>query len=109
MSYDANLAARIRDLLESEQGLSERRMFGGIAFLLDGNMCCGVTGTALMLRLGKTGAGAALEQPHVRPMDFTGRPMSTMVYVDPEGTADDEGLSDWISRAVAFVRTLPAK
>jgi len=84
-------------------------MFGGIAFLLYGNMCCGVTGTALMLRLGQAGADSALDEPHVRPMDFTGKPMTTMVYVDPEGTADDDELAGWVDRAVQFVSTLPAK
>ncbi len=84
-------------------------MFGGIAFLVNGNMCCGVTGTALMLRLGKAGADDALSEPHVRPMDFTGKPMSTMVYVDPEGTASEEDLAYWVGRAVAFANSLPGK
>jgi TfoX/Sxy family transcriptional regulator of competence genes len=109
VAYDEKLASRIRKLLSDQQGVSEKKMFGGIAFMLDGNMCCGVTGTALMLRLGKDGADAALAEEHVRPMDFTGKPMATMVYVDPQGTADDEGLAYWVGRAMLYTRSLPAK
>ena len=108
MAYDENLAGRIRERMLGQPGLSERKMFGGLAFMLDGHMCCGIVGKDLMLRLGTDGAAGALEQPHVRPMDFTGRPMAGMVYVAPEGLGTD-ALEDWLTEAAAFVRTLPPK
>jgi TfoX/Sxy family transcriptional regulator of competence genes len=109
VAYDEQLATRIRDALSESGDLAERKMFGGIAFLLHGNMVCGVVGDTLMLRLGPDGADAALDEPHTRPMDFTGRPSRNMVYVDPAGSATDEALQGWIDRAVAFVETLPPK
>jgi TfoX/Sxy family transcriptional regulator of competence genes len=84
-------------------------MFGGLAFLLNGNMCCGVTGDRLMLRLGEDGAREALAEPHARPMDFTGKPMKSMIYVEPAGIASEEDLRKWVGRAVAFAASLPAK
>jgi TfoX/Sxy family transcriptional regulator of competence genes len=108
MAYDEQLADRIRDILEGRSDVGERKMFGGLAFMLDGNMCCGVVGADLMLRLGREGAGTALERPHVRPMDFTGRPITTMVYVEPEGVRG-ASLRRWVEEAATFVRTLPPK
>jgi TfoX/Sxy family transcriptional regulator of competence genes len=108
MTYDEELADRIRETMLGEPGLSERKMFGGLAFMLDGHMCCGIVGNDLMLRLGKDGATQALEQPHVRPMDFTGRPMAGMVYVAPQGLNDD-ALNRWLTQAATFARTLPPK
>lgn len=108
MAYDESLADRIREVMTGDPGLSERKMFGGLAFMLDGHMCCGVVGDELMLRLGADGADKALERPHVRPMDFTGRPMSSMVYVAPEGLRGT-ALERWIEQAAAFARTLPPK
>ena len=108
MAYDEQLADRVREVIASEPGLTERKMFGGLAFMLDGHMCCGIVGDELMLRLGVDGADDALEHDHVRPMDFTGRPMAGMVFVSAErlhGTA----LRGWVRRAAAFVRTLPPK
>ena len=87
----------------------EQQMFGGIAFLVSGHMACGVVGDELMLRLGEEAADAALDQTNVRPMDFTGRPMRTMVFVQPAGLQTDETLADWIARALAYVQTLPPK
>lgn len=109
MPYDEPTAERIRGVLKRRKGISERKMFGGIAFLLNGNMCCGVSHKRLMLRLGKENAAQALTEPHTRPMDFTGKPMSTMIFVDPAGIADDEDLRSWIERAIGFVRKLPPK
>lgn len=103
MAFDETVAARVRKALGRRAGITEKRMFGGLAFLLHGNMCCGVVGKDLMLRLGE-GAARALEEPHVRPMDFTGKPLKTMVYVKP-GAA----LERWVGRAVTFARTLPPK
>lgn len=84
-------------------------MFGGLAFLVNGHMACGIVGDELMLRLGTEGADAALDEPHVRPMDFTGKPLSTMVFVEPVGLQSDQALAAWIERALNFVRTLPPK
>lgn len=109
MAYDEQLAERIRATLADTAGIGERKMFGGIAFLHHGNMVCGVVAETLMLRLGPERAEAALDEPHVRPMDFTGRPMRGMVYVDPPGFATDEALAEWVGRAMDFAATLPPK
>lgn len=95
--------------MRGQPGASEKRMFGGICFMLHGNMCCGVVKDRLMLRLGPEGAEKALAQPHAEPMDFTGKPMKSMVYVVPEGYTNDDALMRWVELAVAFVSTLPAK
>src|SRR5690349_10472102 len=110
MAYDEALAGRIRAFLhERRADVREQRMFGGIAFMVAGNMCVGVIRDDLMVRLGEERADAALDEPHARPMDFTGRPMKNLVYVDAAGTGADEALRSWIDRALAFVDTLPAK
>jgi TfoX/Sxy family transcriptional regulator of competence genes len=108
MAYDETLAERVRAELAGEDGLTERKMFGGLAFMLDGNMACGIVKDELMLRLGPEGADRALDEPHVRAMDFTGRPMTGMVFVAPEGLRD-EGLRHWVGEAASYVRTLPPK
>ena len=108
MAFDEALADRVRDVLAARPELSERRMFGGIAFMLAGNMCCGVIGEDLMVRLGDDGE-AALAEPHTRPMDFTGKPMRSMVLIDPLGVETDDQLAAWIERARSFVGTLPPK
>lgn len=83
-------------------------MFGGIAFMLAGNMCCGVIGEELMVRLGDD-TEAALAEPHTRPMDFTGKPMRTAIYVDPEGTANDGALAKWVEAGADYAASLPPK
>jgi TfoX/Sxy family transcriptional regulator of competence genes len=108
VAYDEKLADRVRHLLAGDPGLTERKMFGGLAFMLEGHMCCGIVGDELMLRLGVDGAEAALARQHVRPMDFTGKPMAGMVYVAPEGLRG-RALRRWVESASAFVRTLPPK
>lgn len=108
MAYDEDLADRVRDALPDDAPVVERKMFGGLAFLLNGNMFCGIVHDALMLRLGPDGAPQALAGAHVRPMDFTGRPMQNMVLVDSPGLRDD-ALQRWIDQAAAFVRGLPPK
>ena len=109
MAYDETLAARIRQTLAPFPDVDERRMFGGIAFMLRGNMCCGVVGDMLMLRLGNEGAAAALAERHTRPMDFTGKPLKSMIYVGPEGTAAPEDLNRWVRRGAEFAASLPPK
>lgn len=109
MAYDEALAQRVREVLAPRERLSEREMFGGIAFMLAGNMACGVIGDDLLVRLGKEDAARALEEPHVRPMDFTGRPMKTTVYVDPGGTDADDDLAGWVDAGADFAAALPPK
>jgi TfoX/Sxy family transcriptional regulator of competence genes len=109
MAYDEQVADRVRRALGRRKGLSERAMFGGLAFMMHGNMCCGVVGRDLMLRLGEDGANRALGRAHTRPMDFTGRPLKTMVYVEPAGIRTDRMLEGWLGLAVEFARSLPRK
>ena len=109
MPYDEFLAERIRSALGRRRNLTEKRMFGGLAFLLDGNMVCGIVGERLMLRLGEQGASDALGEDHVLPMDFTGKPIKTMVYVEPRGIEPEADLKHWVEAALAFAKTLPKK
>jgi TfoX/Sxy family transcriptional regulator of competence genes len=108
MAYDEQLAERVREELQADPAYSERKMFGGLCFMLHGNMCTGVVGDRLMLRLGQEAAQTALEQPHVSPMDFTGRPMKGMVYVDQDAL-QGAALARWVDQAATFARTLPPK
>jgi len=108
MAYNAEIAARVVKVLEGREGLTERKMFGGITFMLNGNMCCGVTNDDLMVRVGAGGLEDALDQPHARPMDFTGRPMKGFVFVDA-GAVGDRVLRRWIQRGVIFAESLSAK
>jgi TfoX/Sxy family transcriptional regulator of competence genes len=109
VAFDERLAARIDALIGERDGISSRRMFGGIAWMLDGNMACGVVREDLMLRLGPDGASAALTELGVRPMDFTGRPMRGYVFADAEATASDAALATWVERSLAFAAALPPK
>jgi TfoX/Sxy family transcriptional regulator of competence genes len=107
--YDEALAERIRSVLTTRGAVAERKMFGGLCFMLDGHMVAGVMGGDLMLRLGEERADHALDEPHVRPMDFTGRPMRNLVYVAPAGVESDSALRRWLDEAAAFTATLPAR
>ena len=107
MAYDEKLAERVRNRLASTQGITERKMFGGLCFLLRGNMCCGLTGETLMVRVGPEAYQATLRLTHAREMDFTGRPLKGMVYVDPAGLETAAAVGRWVERALAFAGTLP--
>jgi TfoX/Sxy family transcriptional regulator of competence genes len=109
VAFDEVLANRIRDLLSGTEGLAEKRMFGGIAFLLSGNMCCGVRGDDVILRVDPDSAEDALREPHVRIFDMTGRPMKGWLLVGSDAVASDEQLRSWIGMGVDFARSLPAK
>lgn len=109
MAYDEALAARVRDVLSDEFGVVEKKMFGGVAFMLRGNMSVGVTKDGLMVRVGKENNDAALALPHARMMDFTGKPMQGFIYVDPAGIASEGDLRAWVGRGVAYAETLPEK
>jgi TfoX/Sxy family transcriptional regulator of competence genes len=108
MAYDEALAERIRDRIAASPGVTDKRMFGGIAFLTNGNMTVGVSGDDLMVRVGKEAYEDALAEPGVRPFDMSGHPMTGWVLVDG-AQLDDDVLTDWIDRARAFVATLPPK
>lgn len=109
MAYDETLAARIRALLAAKKGITEKKMFGGLAFLLGGRMCCGVLQDRLVARIGVDGYAAALRQPQVSPMDFTGRPMAGYVYVAAAALRTARDLQAWTDRCIAHADTLPAK
>lgn len=109
MAYDPGLAERIRDLGTPLGPLAERKMFGGLCFLLDGNMCFGIVGSELMVRVGVAAYADALAQPHAREMDFTGRSMRGFVYVDETGIAEDDDLLTWLRRGADHAASLPPK
>jgi TfoX/Sxy family transcriptional regulator of competence genes len=109
MAYSASLAARVRQALAARRGVVEKKMFGGVGFLLHGNMLVGVWQHSLIARLGPAAAESALRQEHVRPFDVTGRPMKGWVMIDPDGIESDRQLVDWIERAIEFVAALPVK
>lgn len=110
MAFDEHLAERIRTLLADRIDVDERRMFGGIAFLVAGNMCCGVNGDDLVVRVEPDEADALIEaEDGARPMDLTGRPMRGWLFVSPAATAADDDLARWVRRAETFVSGLPPK
>ena len=108
MAYDEALGDRVRSAL-TDYDVVEKKMFGGLAFMLHGNMACGVIDQDLVVRLGKDGAAQALTDPHVRDMDFTGRKIKIMVYVSSDGLATPEDLSSWVQRGIEFTSSLPPK
>lgn len=109
MAYDEALADRIRELFSARADVSERKMFGGIAFMVAGNMACGVLGEDLIVRLGDEEAQKALAEDGVRPFDFTGKPMKTTVYVGTERTSEDAGLAEWVEAGADYAASLPPK
>src|SRR5271155_1025646 len=109
MPFDENLAARIRTALARKKGIEEKKMFGGIVFMLNGNMLVGVWKDSLIVRLGDEQAEAALLEPHVKPFDITGKAMKRWAMVTTEGIEGDDQLKEWIQRAVKFVGKLAAR
>ena len=108
MAYDEDLAERVRAVLPAGAAVTDRQMFGGLAFMLGGHMFCGVVTDTLMVRLGPDGADRALDRPHVRPMDFTGRPMKGMVFVEAPALRGPAP-RNWIDAAADYARGLPSK
>lgn len=108
MAYDEEIAVRLRKALGNEI-TEEKKMFGGIAFMLNGHMCCGVSDDRVMLRLGKEGAARALGEPHVEEMDFTGKPIKSMVYLTEPIHGDQAQLKGWVAKAVEFISSLPPR
>jgi TfoX/Sxy family transcriptional regulator of competence genes len=108
MTYDEKLAARIREVLADRPDVEEKKMFGGLCFMVNGSMCCGIAKTDFMVRVGPDQYEEALARAHARPMDFTGRPLKGMVYVAPEGLRSKAALQQWVARGVTFVMSKPA-
>ncbi len=108
MPFDEGLAERIREIL-GDQPCDEKKMFGGLCFMVRGHMCVGINRDHLMVRVSPEGHAGALAQPHARPMDFTGRPLKGFVFVSEAGYAEDEDLAAWVERGSRFVRSLPPK
>ena len=110
MTYDEDLAYRLRELLADEQGMTEKRMFGGLAFLLKGNMCVSASGKGgLLVRIDPADTDAALARPHVARMEMGGRSMAGWIIVAPEGLKTKRQLAAWVKRGLAFAATLPPK
>ena len=106
---DEKLAERVRGVLAGAGSVEEKKMFGGLAFMVDGNMCCGIRGDELVVRVGKERQDACLAEPHTRPFDFTGKPLGGFVVVEPEGNADEAQFGKLAGMALAFVKELPPK
>jgi TfoX/Sxy family transcriptional regulator of competence genes len=110
MAYDEDLANRIRELILTEKGVAEQRMFGGLAFLIDGNMSVSASGQGgLMLRVDPAETDALLQKPHARPFEMRGRVMQGWLRVDAEGLRTKRQLERWVARGVAYARSLPSK
>ncbi|MFW2365896.1 MAG: TfoX/Sxy family protein [Desulforhopalus sp.] len=109
MAYDEDLAARVRAILDATEGYSEKKMFGGICCLVNGNMACGITGDSLIVRVGKEGYEAALNLPHTSEFDMTGRVMTGWVMVGPSGIASQAALKQWLITGVQFASSLQPK
>ena len=107
MTYDEKLADRVRTALPATRNIVEKKMFGGLAFLVDGKMFIGINDNDLMVRVGPEAYEAALARPHVRPMDFTGRPLTGYVYVSAAGSRTHDAVAAWIEQGMRFVGTLP--
>jgi TfoX/Sxy family transcriptional regulator of competence genes len=109
MAFDDGLAQRVRALLDSRSDVADKQMFGGIAFLIAGNMACGVSGDDLIVRVDREESEALLEEPGARRFDMTGRPMRGWLLVAPDATADDGDLERWVRRGEQFAASLPPK
>jgi TfoX/Sxy family transcriptional regulator of competence genes len=109
MAYDMVLVERIRQVLDGKPGVIEKKMFGGLSFMVQGNMACGVTKDNFVVRVGSDRYTEAMLEPHTKEMDFTGRPMKGMVYVDEAGYKDDDDLTRWVGLGVDYALSLPAK
>ncbi len=109
MTLDEALIERIRPMLSRRKGYSEKRMFGGVCFMINGNMCIGTWKGSLVVRLDRKNHDKTLAYPHTRPCDITGRTMRGWALVEPAGIASDDDLKTWVVRAVRFAQTLPAK
>jgi TfoX/Sxy family transcriptional regulator of competence genes len=109
VAYDEDLATRLRKMLADQPGLVEKRMFGGLAFLLNGNMACGVHGDELIVRTEPSAQQELLARPGAHQFDLTGRPMKGWLLVGGEACATDRVLRQWVNRGITYARSLPPK
>ena len=109
MSFDAGLAERVREQLQSRVDVEEKKMFGGLCFMVSNHMCCGIVNETLMARVGPSNYQQCLAMDYASEMDFTGKAMKGMVYVSPEGLEADDDLANWVSICTDFVESLPPK
>jgi hypothetical protein len=109
MAYDEGLAQRVRAVMVEHARVVEKKMFGGVSFMLEGNMTCGVIGDDLIVRVGPQQYETAVMSPHARPFDFTGKPMKGWIVIAAEGVTSDADLAQWVQQGVAFARSLPPK
>jgi len=109
VAFDEGIADRVRERVGGHAGWSERRMFGGIAFMIEGNMAVGVSGQDLMVRVGPEADAEALGRPGARPFDMSGRPMAGWVLVAPEGYAEADTFTEWVDQGIAYAKSLPPK
>ena len=109
MAYDEGLAERLHDYFEGRDDVEVKKMFGGLCFMVSNHMCCGIVGDTLMARVGPNAYDECLSKKHTREMDFTGKAMKGMVYVAPEGIAEDLDLKRWIETCEKFIKSLPPK
>jgi len=109
MAYDEDLAQRVQELMKDLPGFNEKKMFGGVGFMLQGNMACGVNKDDLVVRVGPERYDEAMARPFTRLFDITGRPMTGWVMVDPKGRASDDELKFWVQLGVDFALSLPPK
>lgn len=108
MAYDIKSAERVRRILSNRNDVVEKRMVGGLSFMVGGSMCCGVVGSALMIRVGAEARDRILAEVHVRPMEFAGRRLAGFVLVDPDGFRTDAALAAWVQRGLDLIATLPS-
>jgi hypothetical protein len=109
MAYDEGAAARLREIFAGQAGIVEKKMFGGLAFMYRGHMCCGIVGDVLMARVGPEAYEETLQRRDVREMDFTGKPLRGFVYVESGGFAEDSQLKEWVRLCQDFTNSLPAR
>jgi TfoX/Sxy family transcriptional regulator of competence genes len=109
MAYDQNLAMRVRSVLRNQDGLVEKKMFGGIGYLVNGNMACGVHGNNLIVRVGRERYQDALSQPGTRVFDLNGKPMAGWIYVEPKACETEEDLQQWIEYGIEYALSLQPK
>jgi len=109
MAYDEGLAQRLREQFQSRADVEEKKMFGGLCFMVSRHMCCGIVKDTLMARVGPDNYEACLKKEYASKMDFTGKPMKGMVYVSSEGIESDARLAEWVKSCLSFVEQLPLK
>jgi hypothetical protein len=109
MAFDATLARRVRKHFDNRRDFVEKHMFGGVCFMIRGRMCCGIIDSSLMVRLDPDEADRVADEPHVRPMDFTGKPMRGYLFVDAEGIESPKTLKSWVDRCVTHIETMPVQ